>query len=158
MKKICRTLLLLIMALGIFSAANTQSASASSYHKGTPTALRGYWRTKIHKNYYNHGGHRDHWWGYFHAAIKSSNIRIDAVQGGAYGANKMSYRYAGNHTYYLKGKEEMGPGTVYTLKWKIKKLSSNKIKLVLLGNKDIKTMTYYKFSGRISKHTYYPYL
>lgn len=111
----------------------------------------------MHRYNYNNGGHRDHMWGYFHATIKSSSIRIDAVQGGAYGANKMSYRFAGNHTYYLKGKENRGGGLVYTLKWKVKKLSSNRIKLISLSNKDIKTMTYYKFSGRISKHTYYPY-
>lgn len=155
MKKICRALLLAVMALGVFSAVNTQSASASSYHKGTPTALRGYWRTKMHK--YRGGLHSSYYWGYSHLTIKKNSFRDAGIQAGAEVPTKLSYRYLGHHTYYLKGSERMGKSMVSPFKWKIKKINSKKLTTQDVINKGSKTTTWYRFSGQISKHTYYPY-
>ncbi|WP_203649309.1 hypothetical protein [Secundilactobacillus yichangensis] len=154
MKKICRTLLLVLMTFGLFSVASTQSVSASSYHKGTPTTLRGHWRTKMRKV---HNADHTYFWGYFYLTIKKNSFSDVGIQSGGYGAKDMSYRYAGNHTYYLKGKVDMGGGTVYPFKWKIKKISARKFRGLDLANKGSKTTTWYKYSGRMSGSTYYPY-
>lgn len=49
MKRIIRILLLATAVLGFtFYTANT--ANASAWHKGTPVAIRGWWRTKMKKS------------------------------------------------------------------------------------------------------------
>lgn len=109
----------------------------------------------MHK--YQGGLHSSYYWGYYHLTIKKNSFRDAGIQAGAEVPTKLSYRYLGHHIYYLKGSERMGKSMVSPFKWKIKKISSKKLTALDVINKGCKTTTWYRFSGRISKNTYYPY-
>lgn len=154
MKRVARIGIVFGVAFGIFLIGNTQQASASTYHKGTPTAVRGYWRTKMKK--LSDGGN-SYFWSYSFAKIKKNYFSEVMMQAGGYSVGKLSYRYAGNHTYYVKGKAYMGTLNLGVFNWKIKKISSKKLRTKDLTQSNSKYRTWYKFSGKISKQKGYPY-
>lgn len=143
MKKFSVAIIMTIIL--IFSVGATQ-ISASSWHKGTPRALRGSWRSKMTKS--NDYHNKYHWVYTYFKIAPNEVIGAYSTQSDSLGIINPKYKYIGNHTYKIKGRW-MGK-TV----WTIKKVNSQKIRFNLFGNK---YTNFYKYSGIRSKHTFYPY-
>ncbi|MCT3393094.1 hypothetical protein [Lentilactobacillus hilgardii] len=98
------------LILGFGMGTTTTSSQAASWHKGTPAALKGVWRThrdKIATKTYE----------YYILKIKGTKIHdisVESHQGsitedvGPMYVHNVHYRYRGNHTYQIKAKNDIG--------------------------------------------------
>lgn len=139
---------LLTAGLG-FGAVGTP-ANAASWHKGTPSALKGHWRTKMHKATGSVGGSKNYHWTYLYYSIIGSHVTSTMIQSDSYEIRSTRFKYLGDHTYKIVGKESIDNKlATYT----IHKRSKKALTIGMNGY----NQTVYKFSGRISKHTLYPF-
>ncbi|GAD16597.1 hypothetical protein ABC628_06230 [Lentilactobacillus otakiensis] len=94
------TLIAGIAALALFVlAGNSGSTAAATWHNGTPTILRGKWRTKVSREYGVSG--RAH----LHITKKGlMNSPKFPPQDPDY-TSKLHYRYVGKHVYSIIGRE-----------------------------------------------------
>ncbi|KAL3951591.1 hypothetical protein [Lentilactobacillus hilgardii] len=156
MKRIIRILLLATAVLGFtFYTANT--ANASAWHKGTPVAIRGWWRTKMKKIRLSHGKYL---WTYATMHVMKNKISgADGTQSDGYEITSPSFYISTNlpHTYAIIG--YLSPGHVgyleaYALNGP-KKLQTAELNRE--GRVTDVIYQWYKFSGKASNKNFYPY-
>jgi len=130
-------------------------------HSGMPTSIKGWWRTKMKKISLGHGKHL---WTYETIHITKNRIR------GSFGTQ--SDHYAVHHLEYMpmvdihpieyqvRGEYEVYKHSSYI--YDFQKINK---KHLLIGERDLKSLelktntitNFYKFSGKASKKTFYPY-
>lgn len=140
-------ILALSLSLGVVGlVANPTTTQAAKWHKGTPKVLRGNWRTKMKK--IKDGG-KHHHWDYSYVKFTKSNAKgAYGTQTDGLGLTNAKYKSLGKNTYKVTG-NWIGKQT-----WTIKKINSKKIRISMNGNK---YSNFYKYSGKRSKNTFYPY-
>ncbi|KRK89550.1 hypothetical protein [Lentilactobacillus sunkii] len=121
-----------LLTAGLGLGAVSTTANAASWHKGTPSALRGKWKTKP----WTQSGYK-----YDYRSFISAHKIISEVRGLNGGPSDMAaptvqharYKYLGNHLYKFKGTSlGTSPSSCY-IKWKshnhivIKPWSNNKV-------------------------------
>lgn len=85
------------------------SANAATWHRGTPSFLRGKYRKHIGSIGWPHKVKNYDW-----VTIGKNSIVQEAGGGDPAGINHMKYTYVGHHTYKFKGNLMIyGPQTVY---------------------------------------------
>lgn len=132
------TTALLTAGLGIGAASTT--ANAANWHKGTPSALRGKWKTKAY--YYYDGTGRD-----YRTYITRHSIisEIHGLNGGTSDQGNplvqhCSYKYVGHHLYKFKGTSLGTVPSTCLIKWK----SHNHIIIKPWSFKN-KVLSYYRY-------------
>lgn len=151
--------ILMVTGLMIGGIGSTEQANASKVYPGTPKAIRGWWRTKMHKVSYRQNGKKKHYWDYQTMHILKTKIRgAYGTQADSYGVNDMAHITTvieGTKVYTMGGNEWIANETVISDYLRSgKKLST----FQLTKSGDAKDLTtWYKFSGKASKETFYPY-
>ncbi|EEI24181.1 hypothetical protein [Lentilactobacillus hilgardii] len=102
------------IGIGVFS--NPQQVSAATWHKGTPSALRGHWRTGI----FHYGG-----FPCYDTLTVSKHMLNDMIHAIGSSADAAAptiwypkYRYLGNHLYKFKGMGIGGFKAHCWIKWR----------------------------------------
>ncbi|GEO69263.1 hypothetical protein [Levilactobacillus acidifarinae] len=156
MKKAIKWGLLVTAAVSLNLAIDT-TANAATYHKGTPTAVRGWWRTKMKKVHYGHGKYL---WTYTTMHVTKNRIS------GAFGTQsdhyeiKKLYSYTAskkNNLFIVDGTYTLGNTDYFEA---FHPLSKKKLETASINSKGIidgTIYTWYKFSGKASSKTFYPY-
>ncbi|MCT2898449.1 hypothetical protein EFM54_05445 [Lentilactobacillus buchneri] len=110
----------LLLAIFSFSTSaaflQDQSVQAAKWHHGTPTALRGHWRTNVFwqygfRNYNTMAIGKHELISTIHAIASTADVSLPTIW-------SPKYIYLGHHLYKFKG---MGPGGFKThcwIKWK----------------------------------------
>jgi len=157
--KFILTIALLAVGITIGGTGLTEQANASNVYSGTPKAIRGWWRTKMHKVSYRWHGKKKYTWDYQTMHILKTKIRgAYGTQADSYGINDMVHLTTtteGIKVYTLGGNEWIADEIVFSNYVR----SGNKL-VTYSGTKsgNVKDLTtWYKFSGKASKKTYYPY-
>ena len=153
MKKFLLGLLIPVAVVSVSSV----SANAAKVYDGTPRAIRGYYRTKMHKTYF---GHHKYYWNFRTLHITGSQISEDY---GAQTDQALVYRLAhsnlSKHDFVLAGRYvPMGGESPAYLAYMHKTKKTLKVDYFdESGSKVTGHTTYYKFSGKTSKVRNYPY-
>ncbi|MCY9806140.1 hypothetical protein OXT66_01090 [Lentilactobacillus senioris] len=150
-KKIIGSLALMLgLTLGGLTQIN-QPAADASWHKGTPKAIKGHWRSKLNKININNS---QHLWSYKALTFTGKKAKSDVIQGNHFIMSRPKYKYLGHGTYKIV--ETYHNSLMYKNKvsWYAHKVNAHKI-LFKMGSSSYDT--YYKFSGKVSKRSFYPY-
>lgn len=149
--------LVLLATFSLFLAVPASPAHAATYHKGTPTAVRGWWRTKMKKVNLGHG---QHLWTYTTMHVTKNKIS------GAFGTQSDHYQIKQLYSYTASKKHKLFvvDGT-YTLGKAdyfeaFQLTGKNKLETAGINSKGIikgPIYKWYKFSGKASPKTFYPY-
>ncbi|WP_164504688.1 hypothetical protein [Levilactobacillus huananensis] len=145
----------LLLSLAFLTSSNDIiSAHAQSWHHGTPTELRGWWRTKKHK--VSAGTICPKVWAFDYIHITNKYHVWQGFQTDIYCAKNLKYRLVGSKTYKISGNLFLDKYVDKSQTYFIYKKTSAKT-LVRMDNISLKHIRLYKFSGRMSKKTNYPY-
>ncbi|MTV81782.1 hypothetical protein [Secundilactobacillus folii] len=127
-------------------------ANAASWHKGTPTDVRGWWHTKAKKSH-DYGSKYHYYYEYFH--ITKYRITDTYIQSDSYPVTYLKYRKAKDFPRYytIRGRVK---GMEGKFSYDFQRISSKHMTLWSKTGPTLGTALY-KFSGKISKHVYYPY-
>ncbi|WP_214464599.1 hypothetical protein [Levilactobacillus brevis] len=145
------------LSVSLVAPMGDQSVQAATWHKGTPVKVRGWWRTKMKKVKLGHGKYL---WTY--ATMHITKNKIDGAFGTqsdhyeikniySYTASKKTCLYALNGT-LIPGKHEFFEAYQLTGKRKLETAE-----LSTKGTVKKPIYKWYKFSGRSSNKTFYPY-
>lgn len=131
MRKMFTIAIIFASTLSVLLFFSSTVQAKNSWHKGTPSALRGFWR---HRTYVYEGTPKGHWFFSFMSFYKN-HTGLSGWQTDDYGLRKARYRKLGPNFYKLVGY------TYYKKNvWYINKLSPTK--LLFNGN------TFSKWTGR----------
>lgn len=161
MKKLIQGILVgSTLLFGLWLGGMSQSASAATIHTGTPTAIRGWWRTKMTKETYYIGNEKHHIWDYQTLQITKKHVWGMNEDGKTFKIRNVAYqvsKYHGIKVYTLLGTHTKHRKQVFAADY-------DRIGDILLSvDIDVKKqsigkpVTWYPFSGRISRTTLYPY-
>lgn len=148
-RKIFFPLFLLVFTLfiGLGSSEVHAKAFVSDWHNGLPTQIRGHWRTKMHRVNMGKGKHV---WDYEYETISQSAIKGAYIHSDNFLVKKTIYRDFGN---FIRISGTGVPGDE-GVQGTYSHISKNK----MIYQPDMgRKQTFYRFSGKISKHTCYPY-
>lgn len=143
----------MLSALLTVSAVTSVDGSAK-YYAGTPAVMRGHWRTKMKKVSVGHGRYV---WRYLDMTVSKKKISGGVIGHAKYGGIKLKYQSVKSQGIQLY----LVQGWWFGLPRKVRYFGvySSPSKNILFetpGGVE-KTVTWYRYSGRHSKRTFYPY-